>query len=216
MRSLGKAQPRSLDGHHGGGREGREVWMAGGDGRECLGRCWVKGWRSTGTVRPREEWPLSASPEIKRSFSSLPLYWQWLQKTKFPEYNREGTDGRRAWGLGQRGVWLNCSPVPTPPCLPFQLSAVPPVVSRKGKAVRARGLGSPRRAWLLAGGPGIVQGWSWGFPSPALVPLSPAGGSTILYNCSTCEGFEVLCWPLKRCFPGPHSPPPLASPHPDL
>ncbi|XP_024587124.1 transmembrane protein 95 isoform X1 [Neophocaena asiaeorientalis asiaeorientalis] len=27
-------------------------------------------------------------------------------------------------------------------------------------------------------------------------------GSTILYNCSTCQGFEVYCWPRKRCFPG--------------
>ncbi|DAA18935.1 TPA: transmembrane protein 95-like [Bos taurus] len=39
-------------------------------------------------------------------------------------------------------------------------------------------------------------------PLPAL--LSPAGGSTILYNCSTCQGFEVYCWPRKRCFPGSH------------
>lgn len=44
-------------------------------------------------------------------------------------------------------------------------------------------------------------------PHPALVPLSPAGGSTTLYNCSTCEGFEVHCWPRKRCFPGPYSHP---------
>ncbi|XP_038185110.1 sperm-egg fusion protein TMEM95 isoform X2 [Arvicola amphibius] len=29
-------------------------------------------------------------------------------------------------------------------------------------------------------------------------------GSTILYNCSTCEGKEVSCWPRKRCFPGSH------------
>ncbi|XP_008572096.1 PREDICTED: transmembrane protein 95 [Galeopterus variegatus] len=29
-------------------------------------------------------------------------------------------------------------------------------------------------------------------------------GSTILYNCSTCEGTEVSCWPRKRCFPGSH------------
>ncbi|KAM9045029.1 sperm-egg fusion protein TMEM95 [Megaptera novaeangliae] len=36
-------------------------------------------------------------------------------------------------------------------------------------------------------------------------------GSTILYNCSTCQGFEVYCWPRKRCFPGPYSPP---LPHP--
>ncbi|XP_060060273.1 sperm-egg fusion protein TMEM95 isoform X2 [Erinaceus europaeus] len=35
-------------------------------------------------------------------------------------------------------------------------------------------------------------------------PLSPAGGSTTLYNCSTCAGFEVYCWPRKRCFPGSH------------
>ena len=52
-----------------------------------------------------------------------------------------------------------------------------------------------------------LEGRSLGFPSPALVLLSPAGGSTILYNCSTCQGFEVHCWPLKRCFPGPYSPP---------
>ncbi|XP_036123529.1 transmembrane protein 95 isoform X2 [Molossus molossus] len=62
--------------------------------------------------------------EIKKSFSSLPLYWQWLQKTKLPEYTREAL----------------CSPA----------------------------------CW----------------------------GSTILYNCSTCKGFEVYCWPQKRCFPG--------------
>ncbi|KAF6097769.1 transmembrane protein 95 [Phyllostomus discolor] len=72
--------------------------------------------------------------EIKKSFSSLPLYWQWLQKTKLPEYTREAL----------------C----TPAC--------------------------------------------------SLVLLSPAGGSTILYNCSTCQGFEVHCWPQKRCFPGSH------------
>ncbi|XP_036123527.1 transmembrane protein 95 isoform X1 [Molossus molossus] len=64
--------------------------------------------------------------EIKKSFSSLPLYWQWLQKTKLPEYTREAL----------------CSPA----------------------------------CW----------------------------GSTILYNCSTCKGFEVYCWPQKRCFPGSH------------
>ncbi|KAL0596949.1 Transmembrane protein 95 [Plecturocebus cupreus] len=29
-------------------------------------------------------------------------------------------------------------------------------------------------------------------------------GSTTLYNCSTCEGTEVSCWPRKRCFPGSH------------
>nr|XP_042138224.1 sperm-egg fusion protein TMEM95 isoform X6 [Peromyscus maniculatus bairdii] len=29
--------------------------------------------------------------EIKRSISSLPSYWQWLQKTKIPQYTREGT-----------------------------------------------------------------------------------------------------------------------------
>ncbi|CAO2643851.1 Sperm-egg fusion protein TMEM95 [Lemmus lemmus] len=65
--------------------------------------------------------------EIKGSISSLPSYWQWLQKTKIPQYTRE-----------------------------------------------------------------------------ALLLLSPAGGSTILYNCSTCEGKEVSCWPRKRCFPGSH------------
>ncbi|XP_049622080.1 sperm-egg fusion protein TMEM95 [Suncus etruscus] len=64
--------------------------------------------------------------EIKGSLSSLPRYWQWLQKTKLPEYVREGL----------------CAPA--------------------------------------------------------------CRGSTILYNCSTCETFEALCWPRKRCFPGSH------------
>ncbi|CAO2643850.1 Sperm-egg fusion protein TMEM95 [Lemmus lemmus] len=64
--------------------------------------------------------------EIKGSISSLPSYWQWLQKTKIPQYTREAL----------------CAPV----------------------------------CW----------------------------GSTILYNCSTCEGKEVSCWPRKRCFPGSH------------
>uniref|UniRef100_A0A2K5PIW7 Transmembrane protein 95 n=1 Tax=Cebus imitator TaxID=2715852 RepID=A0A2K5PIW7_CEBIM len=41
----------------------------------------------------------------------------------------------------------------------------------------------------------------------ALPLLSPAGGSTVLYNCSTCKGTEVSCWPRKRCFPGPHAHP---------
>ncbi|XP_070084051.1 sperm-egg fusion protein TMEM95 isoform X1 [Equus przewalskii] len=65
--------------------------------------------------------------EIKGSLSSLPSYWQWLQKTKLPEYTRE---------------------------------------------------------------------------APLL--LSPAEGSTTLYNCSTCESMEVYCWPRKRCLPGRH------------
>ncbi|XP_040099465.1 sperm-egg fusion protein TMEM95 [Oryx dammah] len=64
--------------------------------------------------------------EIKGSLYSLPSYWQWLQKTKLREYNRE-----------------------------------------------------------------------------ALCPPA-CRGSTILYNCSTCQGFEVYCWPRKRCFPGSH------------
>ncbi|XP_039087513.1 sperm-egg fusion protein TMEM95 isoform X3 [Hyaena hyaena] len=29
-------------------------------------------------------------------------------------------------------------------------------------------------------------------------------GSTILYNCSTCESFLAHCWPRKRCLPGSH------------
>ncbi|XP_049493050.1 sperm-egg fusion protein TMEM95 isoform X3 [Panthera uncia] len=62
--------------------------------------------------------------EIKGSPSSLPLYWQWLQKVKFPEYTREA------------------------------------------------------------------------FCAPA------CRGSTVLYNCSTCQSFAVHCWPLKRCLPG--------------
>uniref|UniRef100_D3ZZS5 Transmembrane protein 95 n=1 Tax=Rattus norvegicus TaxID=10116 RepID=D3ZZS5_RAT len=64
--------------------------------------------------------------EIKRSISLLPLYWQWLRKTKIPQYTREAL----------------CAPV--------------------------------------------------------------CRGSTILYNCSTCEGKEESCWPQKRCFPGSH------------
>ncbi|XP_076792607.1 sperm-egg fusion protein TMEM95 isoform X3 [Arvicanthis niloticus] len=62
--------------------------------------------------------------EIKRSIFLLPSYWQWLQKTKIPQYTREDL----------------CAPI--------------------------------------------------------------CRGSTILYNCSTCEGKEESCWPQKRCFPG--------------
>ncbi|XP_044901000.1 sperm-egg fusion protein TMEM95 isoform X3 [Felis catus] len=29
-------------------------------------------------------------------------------------------------------------------------------------------------------------------------------GSTVLYNCSTCQSFAVHCWPLRRCLPGSH------------
>ncbi|XP_003791206.1 transmembrane protein 95 [Otolemur garnettii] len=64
--------------------------------------------------------------EIKEALSSLPSYWQWLQKTKLPDYTREAL----------------CAPA--------------------------------------------------------------CRGSTILYNCSTCRGAEVSCWPRKRCFPGSH------------
>ncbi|KAM5215299.1 sperm-egg fusion protein TMEM95 isoform 2-T2 [Hipposideros larvatus] len=75
----------------------------------------------------KASWNFSAfALEIKKSVSSLPSYWQWLQKIKLPEYTREAL----------------C----TPTCR----------------------------------------------------------GSTILYNCSTCESFEVHCWPQKRCFPGSH------------
>ncbi|XP_049717432.1 sperm-egg fusion protein TMEM95 isoform X2 [Elephas maximus indicus] len=64
--------------------------------------------------------------EIKGSFSSLPLYWEWLHNTKIPEYTREAL----------------CAPA--------------------------------------------------------------CRGSTTLYNCSTCEGVDVHCWPRKLCFPGSH------------
>lgn len=83
-----------------------------------------------------------------------------------------------------------------PPCLSFQLSVLPPAVSK--------------RPWSLVGS-GKHGAGSWGagrvapwLRLPALLPLSPAGGSTILYNCSTCEGAEATCWPRKRCFPGSH------------
>ncbi|XP_037349887.1 sperm-egg fusion protein TMEM95 isoform X3 [Talpa occidentalis] len=64
--------------------------------------------------------------EIKRSLSSFPAYWQWLQNIKLPEYTREAL----------------CAPA--------------------------------------------------------------CRGSTTLYNCSTCQSFEVYCWPRRRCFPGSH------------
>ncbi|XP_046531875.1 sperm-egg fusion protein TMEM95 [Equus quagga] len=38
----------------------------------------------------KASWNFSAfALEIKGSLSSLPSYWQWLQKTKLPEYTRE-------------------------------------------------------------------------------------------------------------------------------
>ncbi|NP_001182639.1 sperm-egg fusion protein TMEM95 precursor [Mus musculus] len=64
--------------------------------------------------------------EKKGSTSLIPLYWQWLQKTRIPQYTREAL----------------CAPV--------------------------------------------------------------CRGSTILYNCSTCEGKEESCWPQKHCYPDSH------------
>ncbi|XP_032695957.1 transmembrane protein 95 isoform X1 [Lontra canadensis] len=29
-------------------------------------------------------------------------------------------------------------------------------------------------------------------------------GSTVVYNCSTCQELDVCCWPRKRCLPGSH------------
>ncbi|XP_016880054.1 sperm-egg fusion protein TMEM95 isoform X2 [Homo sapiens] len=51
--------------------------------------------------------------------------------------------------------------------------------------------------------------WSWlrktKLPEYTREALCPPAcrGSTTLYNCSTCKGTEVSCWPRKRCFPGP-------------
>ncbi|XP_009187813.2 transmembrane protein 95 isoform X3 [Papio anubis] len=50
--------------------------------------------------------------------------------------------------------------------------------------------------------------WSWlrkiKLPEYTREALCPPAcrGSTTLYNCSTCKGMEVSCWPRKRCFPG--------------
>nr|XP_002827001.3 sperm-egg fusion protein TMEM95 isoform X2 [Pongo abelii] len=50
--------------------------------------------------------------------------------------------------------------------------------------------------------------WSWlrktKLPEYTREALCPPAcrGSTTLYNCSTCKGTEVSCWPRKRCFPG--------------
>ncbi|XP_011813896.1 PREDICTED: transmembrane protein 95 [Colobus angolensis palliatus] len=50
--------------------------------------------------------------------------------------------------------------------------------------------------------------WSWlrkiKLPEYIREALCPpvCRGSTTLYNCSTCKGMEVSCWPRKRCFPG--------------
>ncbi|XP_070938383.1 sperm-egg fusion protein TMEM95 isoform X3 [Macaca nemestrina] len=43
--------------------------------------------------------------------------------------------------------------------------------------------------------------WSW-LRKIKLPEYTREGGSTTLYNCSTCKGMEVSCWPRKRCFPG--------------
>ncbi|KAK1331615.1 hypothetical protein QTO34_009573 [Cnephaeus nilssonii] len=115
--------------------------------------------------------------EIKSSFSSLPLYWQWLQRTKFPEYNREGTDGRRdhgvprAWAKGCVAEVLIYAPL-----LVLHFSSLQPRLLR---------------AWQLAGGSGTLEGGAGASP-PSSGPASPAGGSTVLYNCSTCAGFEEV------------------------
>ncbi|XP_049493049.1 sperm-egg fusion protein TMEM95 isoform X2 [Panthera uncia] len=98
--------------------------------------------------------------EIKGSPSSLPLYWQWLQKVKFPEYTREGTDA------GRDQVHPGC---PVKGCV-------------------AECLLSPHPSLSLVSA----------FCAPA------CRGSTVLYNCSTCQSFAVHCWPLKRCLPGSH------------
>lgn len=109
-------------------------------------------------------------------------------------------------GSGAKEAWLSGSPPPTLRCLWFQLSALPPAVSRKGKRSEDRGTwgtrGEPGSYGRGGRGGGVLEGGSWGFPAPAVVPLSPAGGSTILYNCSTCQEFKVRCWPRKRCLPG--------------
>ncbi|XP_012915884.1 sperm-egg fusion protein TMEM95 isoform X3 [Mustela putorius furo] len=34
-------------------------------------------------------------------------------------------------------------------------------------------------------------------------------GSTVVYNCSTCQELDVCCWPRKRCLPGSTPPPGL-------
>ncbi|XP_078229041.1 sperm-egg fusion protein TMEM95 isoform X2 [Callithrix jacchus] len=45
--------------------------------------------------------------------------------------------------------------------------------------------------------------WRW-LRNTKLPEYTREGGSTMLYNCSTCEGTEVSCWPQKRCFSGSH------------
>ena len=44
--------------------------------------------------------------EKKGSTSLIPLYWQWLQKTRIPQYTREGIDGE-----GTKETPRICSPV---------------------------------------------------------------------------------------------------------
>ncbi|KAG8507155.1 Transmembrane protein 95 [Galemys pyrenaicus] len=114
--------------------------------------------------------------EIKRSLSLLPSYWRWLQKIKLPEYTREG-------------IYYSCG----------EGSRILGKGKRKG--VARQGLKRYLAVSTKKVGTGKVEP---GLLSPALFPLFPAGGSTILYNCSTCESFEVYCWPRKRCFPGSH------------
>lgn len=168
-------------------------------------------WQGTG----RHCGPLS--PEIKGSLSSLPLYRHWLQNTKLPAYSREGTDAARDGGaraLGKGGAWPSGSPPPTPPCLCFQLSARLPAVSRKGKSSEDAGIwgarGEPGCCGGNRGGGGGNSGrQSRGFPRPSSFPLCPAGGSTVVYNCSTCQELDVCCWPRKRCLPGSTPPPGL-------
>ncbi|KAF3813500.1 hypothetical protein GH733_018653 [Mirounga leonina] len=83
-----------------------------------------------------------------------------------------------------------------------------PAYTREGSDAGREGVPglSAKGAWLSGSPPPPSLSSVSALCAPAcpLVPLCPAGGSTILYNCSTCQEFKVRCWPRKRCLPGSH------------
>lgn len=122
----------------------------------------------------------SASPEIKRSLSLLPPYWQWLQKTQIPQYIWEGTgallaegQGRDGQALKDRGMVAQRLMHRTPAGL---VSALCAPVCRKWRGGRAVGAADP--AWRPGRALGRREGARPGLPRhrPSAAPAVACRG----------------------------------------